>query len=129
MRTESFKELPAGTGVLLTTAAFVVVVAGMKAAEAILVPFLVAAFLALICGPPMFWLQRKGVPSAVALLIVVAVIPARAVVSRSVSARWWGVRSTISQQLCRPIRCAYKSASRRLSFGWTSLELRFPPTS
>ena len=74
MRTESFKELPAGTGVLLTTAAFVVVVAGMKAAEAILVPFLVAAFLALICGPPMFWLQRKGVPSAVALLIVVAVI-------------------------------------------------------
>ena len=74
MPTESFTKLRTGPGVLLTTAAFVVLVAGMKAAEAILVPFLVAAFLALICGPPMFWLQRRGVPSALALLIVVAVI-------------------------------------------------------
>ena len=74
MQTDSFTKLRAGPGVLLTTAAFVVLVAGMKAAEAILVPFLVAAFLALICGPPMFWLQRRRVPSVLALLIVVAVI-------------------------------------------------------
>ena len=74
MQTERFTKLRAGPGVLLTMAAFVVLVAGMKAAQAILVPFLVAAFLALICGPPMFWLQRRGVPSVLALLIVVAVI-------------------------------------------------------
>ncbi len=55
-------------------AAFVIVVAGMKAAEAILVPFLLAAFLALICGPPMFWLERKGLPSWAALLIVIVVV-------------------------------------------------------
>ena len=74
MQTENPTRLRASPGVLLTTAAFVVLVAGMKAAESILVPFLVAAFLALICGPPMFWLQRRGVPSVLALLIVVAVI-------------------------------------------------------
>ena len=74
MQTERFTKLRVGPGVLLTMAAFVVLVAGMKAAQAILVPFLVAAFLALICGPPMFWLQRRGVPSVLALLIVVAVI-------------------------------------------------------
>lgn len=61
-------------GALIGVAAFVIIVAGMKAAEVILVPFLVAAFIALICGPPMFWMQTKGVPSAVALLIVVAAI-------------------------------------------------------
>ena len=63
-----------GPGILLTAAAFVIVAAGMKAAEAILVPFLCAAFLALICGPPMFWLERRGVPSWTALPIVIAVI-------------------------------------------------------
>ena len=63
-----------GPGVLLMMAAFVIVVAGMKAAEAVLVPFLLAAFLALICGPPMFWLERKRVPSWAALLIVIVVI-------------------------------------------------------
>ena len=63
-----------GPGILLAMAAFVIVVAGMKAAEAVLVPFLFAAFLALICGPPMFWLERKGLPSWAALLIVIVVI-------------------------------------------------------
>ena len=74
MQTEHFTKARTGPGVLLTIAAFVVLVAGMKAAEAILVPFLVAAFLALICGPPMFWLQRRRIPSVLALLIVVTVI-------------------------------------------------------
>jgi predicted PurR-regulated permease PerM len=61
-----------GTQVLVTTAAFVIVVAGMRAAEKILVPFLLSAFLAIICAPPLFWLRRKHVPTAIALLIVIA---------------------------------------------------------
>jgi len=56
---------------LLTIAAFVVVVAGMKAAVAILVPFLLAAFIAIIGGAPLFWLQRKRLPAWLALLIVI----------------------------------------------------------
>jgi predicted PurR-regulated permease PerM len=61
-----------GTQVLVTVAAFVIVVAGMRAAEKILVPFLLSAFLAIICAPPLFWLRRKHVPTAIALLIVIA---------------------------------------------------------
>ena len=57
--------------IMLTLAAFVVVVAGMKSATVILVPFLLSLFIAIISTAPMFWLQRKGVPSGVALLIVV----------------------------------------------------------
>jgi AI-2 transport protein TqsA len=62
--------------VLLTMAACVVVVAGMKAATVILVPFLLSAFIAIISAAPMFWLQRKGVPPSLSLLIVVVLMVA-----------------------------------------------------
>jgi AI-2 transport protein TqsA len=58
------------TPALLMLASFVVVVAGMKAASSILVPFFLAVFIAVICAPPMFWLQRKGVPKVLALVLI-----------------------------------------------------------
>jgi len=57
--------------ILITIAAFVVVVAGMSAAKAILVPFLLSAFIAIISAPPLFWMQHKGLPKWLALLIVI----------------------------------------------------------
>lgn len=57
--------------IIITIAAFVIVVAGMKAANAILVPFLLAAFIAIISGSPLFYLQRKGLPRWLALLVVI----------------------------------------------------------
>jgi predicted PurR-regulated permease PerM len=60
---------------LLILASFIIVVAGMKAASDILVPFFLAVFIAIICAPPLFWLQRKGVPKLAALaLILVAIL-------------------------------------------------------
>jgi AI-2 transport protein TqsA len=59
---------------LITVAAFVVLVAGMQAAASLVVPFLLAAFVATICAPPLLWLQRKKVPAPLALLIVIAAI-------------------------------------------------------
>ncbi len=60
---------------LLILASFIIVVAGMKAASDILVPFFLAVFIAVICAPPLFWLQRKGVPKLPALaLILVAIL-------------------------------------------------------
>ena len=57
--------------VLITLAAFVIVVAGMRAAEPLLTPFLLSALIAMICTPPLFWLQQKKVPTGLAVLIVV----------------------------------------------------------
>jgi predicted PurR-regulated permease PerM len=57
--------------ILITVAAFVVVVAGMRAAGEILVPFLLAAFIAIICAPLLFWMQRRGLPTWLSLLIVI----------------------------------------------------------
>ncbi len=59
---------------LLTAAALVIVIAGIKAAAPILVPFLLSGFIAIICAPPLFWLERKGLPTILALLVVMAAI-------------------------------------------------------
>jgi len=56
---------------LVIAASFVIIVAGMKAAESIIVPFLLALFIAIIASPPYFWLQEKGLPKALAMLIVI----------------------------------------------------------
>jgi predicted PurR-regulated permease PerM len=56
---------------MVTVAAFVIVIAGMRAASSILVPFLLSAFIAIICSPVLFWLRRRGVPSGVAVAIVI----------------------------------------------------------
>jgi predicted PurR-regulated permease PerM len=56
---------------MITLAAFVVVIAGLRVAQDIVTPFLLAAFFAIICYPPLAWLQRKRVPNWLALLIVI----------------------------------------------------------
>jgi AI-2 transport protein TqsA len=56
---------------LLAIASVVVIFAGVRAAHSLVVPFLVAAFLAIICTPALQWLQQKGVPTAIALLLVI----------------------------------------------------------
>lgn len=61
-------------GLLLTLAAFVIVVAGMRAAQPLLVPFLMAVFIAIICTGPMQWLQQRRVPAVLAILIIMLVI-------------------------------------------------------
>lgn len=59
---------------LMTAAAFVIVVAGMSLSSALLVPFLVAVFIAVILAPVFLGMQRRGVPSGIALLILVAAL-------------------------------------------------------
>ncbi|MBT8347666.1 MAG: AI-2E family transporter [Desulfofustis sp.] len=61
-------------GGLVGMAAFVVVVAGMKAASALIVPFLLAVFLAVICLPLLVWLKNKGVPQLLGLVVIVAML-------------------------------------------------------
>ena len=60
--------------VLLSIAACVIIIAGMRAAATILVPFLLSAFIAIIAAPPMFWLQRHKVPAGLAILIIIIAI-------------------------------------------------------
>lgn len=59
---------------MILAAAFVVIVAGMKAAEELLVPFLLSLFIAVLCSPFLIWLNRYRVPNGLAILIIIAVI-------------------------------------------------------
>ena len=60
--------------VLYSTAAFVIVVAGMKAAATIIVPFLLAVFISIIAGSPLIWLRRKKLPMWLSLTIIILVV-------------------------------------------------------
>jgi AI-2 transport protein TqsA len=55
---------------LWSAAALVIVIAGAKAAGSVVVPFLVAVFLAIICAPISGWLVRHRVPNVLAVMIV-----------------------------------------------------------
>jgi AI-2 transport protein TqsA len=57
--------------IMVILASFVVIVAGMKAAESIIVPFLLSLFIAIIALPPYLWLQKKKVPRGIALVIII----------------------------------------------------------
>ena len=47
---------------LVVSAAFVVVVSGLKMAGPLLVPFLLAVFIAMIVSPLLAWLKNRRVP-------------------------------------------------------------------
>ena len=59
---------------LVTIAAAIVVIAGLRAAQSFLIPLLIAAFLAIICSPAVGWLNSRKVPLIIAVIIVVLVL-------------------------------------------------------
>lgn len=65
---------PPAVNLLLTFASFVVIVAGMRAAAIIIIPFLLSVFIAIVSGPPLFWLRRRGFSTTVSLGVVILAI-------------------------------------------------------
>src|SRR5271169_5707738 len=57
---------------LISAAALVIIIMGINQAQSVLVSILFAVFLAMLGTPPVLWLERKRIPSIVAVLIVVA---------------------------------------------------------
>ncbi|MGD0338269.1 MAG: AI-2E family transporter [Bacteroidota bacterium] len=60
------------TRFLVAAAALVIIIYGINQAQSVVALFLVSVFLALIGTPPVLWLERKRVPSFVAVMIVMA---------------------------------------------------------
>ena len=59
---------------ILVMAALVIVLAGVKAATAILVPFLLSIFIAIVCNPFINRLVKLKIPRTIAVFTVIAVI-------------------------------------------------------
>ena len=64
------KALQRSGPVLVSCAALVVIVAGLRAAQPIVVPLVVATFAAMICLPVLRWLQEKRLPTWLALIVM-----------------------------------------------------------
>ncbi len=62
------------TTTLLVIATLVVIIAGIKAAQPLVVPFLLATFIAIIAATPVLWLERHRVPAWLAIAAVTAAI-------------------------------------------------------
>ncbi len=59
---------------LLVSAALVIVIAGVREAAALLVPFLLSVFIAVLCLPVMQTMRNKGVPEFLAILLVMVLV-------------------------------------------------------
>ena len=68
MNTEGHSYSDTGVRFLVGAASVVIVVAGLRAAQALVVPFLLAVFLAVVSIPFMRWLQSKHVPRLLAVI-------------------------------------------------------------
>ena len=55
-------------------ASFVIIIAGLKAAQSIAAPFMVAVFVAITLSPFVLWMIRHKVPTIVAVLITVFMV-------------------------------------------------------
>lgn len=62
------------TRMIVVGAAIVVLIAGLKSASGIVSPLLLAVFISIVCTPTLFWLQRRGCPTVVALIIILALV-------------------------------------------------------
>ena len=60
--------------VVISLAAVIIVIYGLQMAKVLLVPFLIAAFLAMITVRPMLWMQQRRVPAFLAALMIVTLI-------------------------------------------------------
>lgn len=60
------------TNAVIIVAAVMVIIYGIQAARVVIVPFLLAAFLALITVRPMLWMQSRRVPAILAALIILS---------------------------------------------------------
>ncbi|NND64981.1 MAG: AI-2E family transporter [Gammaproteobacteria bacterium] len=61
--------------ILLHIAAAVIILAGLKAAQGIIIPTLVALFIAIVCAPPVYYMNRRGIRGSLAVsLMILAII-------------------------------------------------------
>jgi AI-2 transport protein TqsA len=56
---------------LISVASVIVIIAGLRTAQPIIVPFILSIFIAMICAGPMFWLKSKKLSTATSIAIII----------------------------------------------------------
>lgn len=68
------RQRASAANVLVIAAALVVVIAGLRTAGPIIIPFLLSTFIAIISTPALAWLERLGLPRWLAMVAVIGAI-------------------------------------------------------
>lgn len=71
---EKFDSFSSAARAILVGAAIVVLIAGLKSSNDIVSPLLMAIFISIVCTPSLFWLRSRGLPTAIALIVILVVI-------------------------------------------------------
>lgn len=104
---------------MIALAAVIIVAYGLQMAKGVLVPFLLAAFLALITVRPMLWMQKHRVPAIpAALLIVIMIVLVIFVVGAIVGsslADFTAAVPTYQQRLNAIVQSAFEFLARNLT--------------
>ncbi|MDY0189562.1 MAG: AI-2E family transporter [Desulfuromonas sp.] len=61
-----------GSTILGAAACLVIIIAGLKNAQDVVVPFLLATFIAILCLPVLNWLEKRHIPTAINILLVIS---------------------------------------------------------
>lgn len=61
-----------GNSILGAVACLVIIIAGLKNAQDVVVPFLLATFIAILCLPVLNWLEKRHIPTAINILLVIS---------------------------------------------------------
>jgi predicted PurR-regulated permease PerM len=59
---------------ILMIASGIIIIAGLMAAQTIILPILLSIFISIICAQPILWLEKKKIPYSIAMLIVLSSI-------------------------------------------------------
>ncbi len=62
------------TKTLIAGAALVIIIGGVKSASSLLSPLLMAIFISIVCTPPLFMMQKRGVPTIIALIVILGFV-------------------------------------------------------
>ena len=58
----------------LIVASIFIIIAGVILAKSVILPFVLAVFISIICMQPIVWLEKKKVPYAIAVFIVLVLV-------------------------------------------------------
>lgn len=58
---------------IVAAASMVIIIAGLKSAQDLVVPFLLAAFIAVLCLPILNWLEKHNIPTAINIFLVISI--------------------------------------------------------
>ncbi len=70
---QSLSKVSGISGILITLAAAIILLAGIQAASSILGPFILSVYLTLIFGTLLHWFERKGLSTRSALILTLII--------------------------------------------------------